>query len=488
MGTHPIFESDFDCLTESMDTIFKYIDDNQDRFIKRLADTVAIESVSAEFERRDECHKMMDVTKKQLEDLGATCEMVPNPKGVQTFPCGRQAKFPDIILGRLGTDPNKKTLLVYGHLDVQPAKIEDGWDTEPFVLQEKDGKLYGGGSTDDKGPVIAWINAIEAYQKNGVDLPVNLKFCLEGMEESGSEGLDQTVLGRTDFFGKEVDFVCISDNYWLGKQKPCLTYGLRGICYFFLTIKCASADLHSGLFGGAVPEAMTDLVQLMSKLVDRDGKILVPGVYDTVDPVTEAERKSYEAIDFDMEEYQKDIGTNALLKKDKIELLMNRWRHPTLSLHGIEGAYSDQGAKTVIPRQVIGKFSLRLVPSQLPDQIEKNVTDYIMKLHAESGSKNEISLSMGHGGKPWVADVNDPNFQAGRAAIKQVFGVEPDFTREGGSIPVTLTFQEATGKNVMLLPLGMADDGAHSQNEKFNRTNYINGIKVLASYLDHVSK
>lgn len=308
------------------------------------------------------------------------------------------------------------------------------------------------------------------------------------MEESGSEGLDETVLGRTDFFGKEVDFVCISDNYWLGKKKPCLTYGLRGICYFFLKIKCAAADLHSGLFGGAVREAMTDLVGLMSKLVDGSGKILVPGVYDTVDAVTEAERKSYEAIDFDMAEYQKDIGTNELLKKDKIELLMNRWRHPTLSLHGIEGAYSDQGAKTVIPREVIGKFSLRLVPSQLPDQIEKNVTDYVMKLHAESGSKNEISLSMGHGGKPWVADVTDPNFQAGRAAIKQVFGVEPDFTREGGSIPVTLTFQEATGKNVMLLPLGMADDGAHSQNEKFNRTNYINGIKVLASYIDHVSK
>ena len=200
--------------------------------------------MSAEFERRDECHRQMKVAKGQLEELGATVEMVKNPAGIQTFPDGRQAEFPDIILARLGTDPNKKTLLVYGHLDVQPAKLEDGWDTEPFVLQEKDGKLYGRGSTDDKGPVIAWINAIEAYQKNGVDLPVNLKFCLEGMEESGSEGLDQTVLGRTDFFGKEVDFVCISDNYWLGKQKPCLTYGLRGICYFFLTIKCASADLH----------------------------------------------------------------------------------------------------------------------------------------------------------------------------------------------------------------------------------------------------
>jgi len=232
---------------------------------------------------------------------------------------------------------------------------------------------------------------------------------------------------------------------------------------------------------------MTDLFQIMSKLVDRNGKILVPGIYDTVDPVTDEELASYGPIDFDVEEYRKDIGTNALLKTDKAELLMNRWRNPTLSLHGIEGAYADPGAKTVIPRQVIGKFSLRLVPSQTPEQIEKNVTDYINKLHAESGSKNELSLSMGHGGRPWVADISDPNFRAGHAAIKQVFNVDPDYTREGGSIPVTLTFQEATGKNVMLLPMGMADDGAHSQNEKFNRANYIQGTKVLASYMSNLA-
>ena len=199
---------------------------------------------------------------------------------------------------------------------------------------------------------------------------------------------------------------------------------------------------------------MTDLFGIMSQLVDRSGKILVPGIYDTVDPVTDEEMASYGPIDFDVEGYRKDIGTNALLKTDKAELLMNRWRNPTLSLHGIEGAYSDPGAKTVIPRQVIGKFSLRLVPSQTPEQIEKCVTEYINKLHADSGSKNELELSMGHGGRPWVADITDPNFRAGHKAIKSVFGVDPDYTREGGSIPVTLTFQEATGKNVMLLPMG----------------------------------
>uniref|UniRef100_A0A3B4FPZ2 Cytosolic non-specific dipeptidase n=1 Tax=Pundamilia nyererei TaxID=303518 RepID=A0A3B4FPZ2_9CICH len=172
--------------------------------------------------------------------------------------------LPPIILGQLGSDPAKKTVCIYGHLDVQPANIDDGWDTEPFTLVEKDGKLYGRGSTDDKGPVLAWFNCIEAYQKIGKDLPINIKFCFEGMEESGSEGLDDLVFSRKDTFFKDVDYVCISDNYWLGKNKPCITYGLRGICYFFIEVKsCWIIDLHSGVFGGSVHEAMTDLIALM---------------------------------------------------------------------------------------------------------------------------------------------------------------------------------------------------------------------------------
>lgn len=141
---------------------------------------------------------------------------------------------------------------MYGHLDVQPALIEDGWDTEPFVLTERDGKLFGRGSTDDKGPVLCWLHAIEGFQTLGIDLPVNVKFIFEGMEESGSEGLDELLFARKDTFLADVDYVCISDNYWLGKEKPCITYGLRGVCYFFIEVQCADKDLHSGVFGGTV--------------------------------------------------------------------------------------------------------------------------------------------------------------------------------------------------------------------------------------------
>lgn len=149
-------------------------------------------------------------------------------------------------------DPKKKTVLLYGHLDVQPALLEDGWDTEPFVLTEKDGKLYGRGSTDDKGPVLCWLHAIEAFQAQKIQLPVNVKFVFEGMEESGSEGLDELLFARKDDFLSDIDYVCISDNYWLGTDHPCITYALRGICYFYVEVECASKDLHSGVFGGTV--------------------------------------------------------------------------------------------------------------------------------------------------------------------------------------------------------------------------------------------
>ncbi|XP_049606552.1 cytosolic non-specific dipeptidase [Syngnathus scovelli] len=465
--------------------LFKYVDEHQELYIERLAEWVGVQSVSAWPEKRDEIKKMMQMAAKDIVRLGGTVEMVDI--GQQELSSGDKIPLPPIILGHLGSDPGKKTVCIYGHLDVQPANIDDGWDTEPFTLIEKDGKLYGRGSTDDKGPVLAWFNCIEAYQKIQQELPINIKFCFEGMEESGSEGLDELVFSRKDSFFKDVDYVCISDNYWLGKTKPCITYGLRGICYFFIEVDGCEKDLHSGVFGGSVHEAMMDLISLMGSLLDRRGKILIPGIYDDVAPLTDDERQLYEKIEFDLEEYCKDVGVGQLLHSTKEQILMHRWRYPSLSLHGIEGAFSDTGAKTVIPRKVNGKFSIRLVPDMDPKVVEKKVTDYLQKKFAELESPNKLKVSMGHGAKAWVSDFNHPHYMAGRKAMKTVFGVEPDLTREGGSIPVTLTFQEATGRNVMLLPVGSSDDGAHSQNEKLNRTNYIQGIKMLGAYFHEVS-
>uniref|UniRef100_A0A669D0Q2 Cytosolic non-specific dipeptidase n=1 Tax=Oreochromis niloticus TaxID=8128 RepID=A0A669D0Q2_ORENI len=470
--------------------LFKYVDDHQDLYVQRLAEWVGVQSVSAWPEKRGEIKKMMEMAAKDIERLGGTVELVD--VGKQKLPSGEEIPLPPIILGQLGSDPAKKTVCIYGHLDVQPANIDDGWDTEPFTLVEKDGKLYGRGSTDDKGPVLAWFNCIEAYQKIGKDLPINIKFCFEGMEESGSEGLDDLVFSRKDTFFKDVDYVCISDNYWLGKNKPCITYGLRGICYFFLEVKSywitVGGETHKTCTQGCLVSFNHAFVtSCTGSLVDKRGKILVPGIYDSVAPLTAEEQKLYEKIDFDLDEYCKDVGVGRLLHDTKEQILMHRWRYPSLSLHGIEGAFSEAGAKTVIPRKVIGKFSIRLVPDMDPKAVEKQVIDHLQKKFAELGSPNKLKVNMGHGAKAWVSDFNHPHYMAGRKAMKTVFGVEPDLTREGGSIPVTLTFQEATGRNVMLLPVGSSDDGAHSQNEKINRSNYIQGVKLLGAYFHEVS-
>merc|ERR1719228_313180 len=394
----------------------------------------------------------------ELKALGASIEYVD--LGTQTLPDGQVLKLPPALMGELGTDKDKKTLLVYGHLDVQPAAKEDGWDTDPWVLTESDGKLYGRGSTDDKGPVLGWIHAPQAYQECGIPQPVNFKFCFEGMEESGSEGLDKMLFDRKDTkFMQEVDYCCIE-------------------------VECASKDLHSGVFGGTVNEGMVDLIWMMNQLVDEEGNILVEGLMDSVAPLTPEEAAKYTNIDFDPEEYRGDIGTPGRLMhgQDKVKTLMARWRYPSLSLHGIQGAFADPGAKTVIPRKVVGKFSIRIVPNQTPEGVEKTVVDYCNKVWSTRNSPNKMVASMFHGGRCWLSDPDHPNYVAGSRATQMVYGVEPDLTREGGSIPVTLTLQEATGKNVILLPMGAADDGAHSQNEKIDIRNYIEGTKLLGAY------
>ncbi|GMT35366.1 hypothetical protein PFISCL1PPCAC_26663, partial [Pristionchus fissidentatus] len=462
------------------DQVYKTIDEKTELFVARLAEAVAIPSVSAEPKRRGEVIRMCKWAETALQKIGCTTELVD--AGMQPTESG-EIPLPPIVFGVLGTDKTKKTVLVYGHLDVQPAEKSDGWNTDPFVLTEIDGKMFGRGSTDDKGPVIAWVNAIESMQASGVELPVNVKFVLEGMEESGSEGLEETLNKRQGDFLHDVDFVCISDNYWLGKNKPCLTYGLRGICYYTVEVQCAKQDLHSGSFGGSVHEAMNDLVWIMGQLSDVKGNILIPGIMDQVAAITAEEKAIYTAMDFDHVDYGNDIGAHGLTRETKEEVLMNRWRFPSLSLHGIEGAFSQGGAKTVIPAKVIGKFSIRSVPDMTPEATDAAVLKHLNELWAKRGSPNRFNPVAYHSGKPWVTDFSDPHFQAGARAIKRVFGCEPDYTREGGSIPITLVFQELTGKNVMMLPIGQCDDMAHSQNEKLSRNNYIQGTKVLASYL-----
>ncbi|KAI9318932.1 hypothetical protein BX666DRAFT_1921220 [Dichotomocladium elegans] len=469
------------------DQFLEYVESNQESFIERLRKAVAIPSVSSDPARRQDVFRMADFLVDELEALGAV-NIVRRDPGLQNFH-GQEIPLPPIVLATVGSDPAKKTVLVYGHYDVQPALKEDGWNTEPFELvEDEQHRLIGRGSSDDKGPVLGWINVIEAHKKQGIELPVNIKFCLEGMEESGSEGLEKVICEEANGYFSDVDCVCISDNYWLGTTKPCLTYGLRGVSYFHLTIKGPARDLHSGVFGGTVHEPMTDLFAVMSKLVSPDGKILVPGIYDKVRELSEAEQRTYDNLDFDMSELHDAVGSKTNIQDNVRELLQHRWRWPSLSLHGVEGAFYNPGDKTVVPARVVGKFSIRTVPDMQPAEVTELVRKYVTEEFNKLGSKNEMDIRCSHDGNYWLASPENWSYVAATKAVERVYNVKPDLTREGGSIPVTLCFQDALNKTVLLLPMGRGDDGAHSINEKLDRSNYIQGTKLLGIYLYEVSE
>jgi Cys-Gly metallodipeptidase DUG1 len=367
----------------------------------------------------------------ELKALGAEVQL--RPLGKQ--PGKEHLDLPPVVIARYGNDKSKRTILVYGHYDVQPALKDDGWATDPFTLtiDEKD-RMYGRGSTDDKGPVLGWLNAIEAHQEARVDFPVNLLMCFEGMEEYGSEGLDEFIEVEAKKYFKDADAVCISDNYWLGTEKPCLTYGLRGCNYYSVTVSGPGQDLHSGVFGGTAQEPMTDLVRVLGKLVDTNGKILIPGLDDLVAPLTDDEKSLYGGISFTMDNLYESLGSTTGIYPDKENTLMARWRYPSLSVHGIEGAFSAPGAKTVIPAKVIGKFSIRTVPNMESDDVNRLVYKYINDEFAKLASKNKLEVSLQHAGKWWVASPKHWNFSAASKAVEQVFGVKPDMTREGGRL------------------------------------------------------
>ncbi|RKP09262.1 hypothetical protein THASP1DRAFT_28940 [Thamnocephalis sphaerospora] len=469
----------------TVDKFFEHVDKQQDDYVQRLREIVAIPSVSCDLAYRKDVVRMGEWLINELEKLGATTKRVE--PGTQVLE-GQTIDLPPVVLGTYGTDPNKKTLLVYGHYDVQPALKEDGWRTDPWQLTEdQQGRMFGRGSTDDKGPVLGWLCVIQAHKDLGLELPVNLKFCFEGMEESGSEGLDDVIHQEANAYFQGVDAVCISDNYWLGKTKPCLTYGLRGVSYYRITIAGPGQDLHSGVFGGTVHEPMTDLVNVMARLVTPEGKILVPGIMDEVAPLTDEERATYQGLEFSMKEFCAAAGSECNVHEDVEATLMHRWRYPSLSLHGIEGAFHAPGAKTVIPAKVIGKFSIRTVPNQTPARVTELVKEHVKAEFAKLNSRNTLDVDCLHDGKWWISSPNHPNFVAGARAVERVFGAKPDLTREGGSIPVTLTFQDALQKNVLLLPMGACDDGAHSINEKLDRRNFVEGIKLLGAYLHELS-
>ncbi|PWA02408.1 hypothetical protein BB558_001453 [Smittium angustum] len=472
-------------MEENLSKFFNYVNDNSQYLVSQLREAVAIPSVSADITKRPEVFRMAEWIKSRLTKLGADAKLVdPGTQELQ----GQTVQLPPIVLSRYGNDPQKKNVLVYCHYDVQPAVKSDGWETDPFDLVEKeDGRLVGRGASDDKGHLIGWLLTLEAFCKLGIELPINLLFCFEGMEESGSVGLGKVVADEANKWLKGVDYTIISDSSWNTKSKPTIGYGLRGNNYFSIDVSGPVADLHSGVFGGVVQEPMVVLSKLLASLVGVDGKINIPGIYDQVMELTEEEEKTYHKTSLTREDLENSLGGDYLMQKDVVQSLMHRGRYPSLTIHGVEGAFYDSGSKTVIPASVKGKFSIRSVPYMDPATIKKITVEYIEKEFRKLNSKCKLEVVTMRQGMWWYSSPNLRINVAVTKSMKRVYGTEPEYVRGGGSVPITMIFEEQLKSDVLLLPMGTYADGAHSTNEKLDKYNFIEGIKHFSALIHELS-
>lgn len=466
---------------EALASFYAKVDELESIFIDRLGDAIKIPSISAYADSRKDVFAMSEWVATKLKAVGV--DVTLKDLGKQE---GTDLDLPPLVLGRYGSDPDKPTVLVYSHYDVQPASIEDGWKHEPFVMTvEEDGKICGRGTSDDKGPLIGWINMIEAFQKVDVDVPANLVFCFEGMEETASFGLRQGLEDEADKYFKDVDVVCITDVVWVSDEQISVPQGLRGIIFYLVTITGAKVDAHSGGFGGQISEPMTDMVNIMSSLVDSNGKILVPGIYDNVQAVTKEEYESYQKLNISEDSLYGGTGGRSL-HDNQADALVARWKKPSLSLHRIENALPGAGAVTSIPAKLVGKFSIRTVPFMKWEDIDQRVRKHIKDRFESLGSKNDIEIEC-HPNDWFYEEASHWNYKAAIQATRDVWGVDPALTCEGGSIPIALDFKKTLKKNVLLMPVGRPTDGQHSNNEKLDKSNYINAIKLYGAYLKEVT-
>jgi len=325
--------------------------------------------------------------------------------------------------------------------------------------------------------VFMHLKAVEAHLKQTGRLPVNMKFILEGEEEVGSEHLDDFIKAHKQELAADV--VVISDSPMFARGVPSICYGLRGLVYFQLDLRGSSTDLHSGSFGGAVANPAFVLAQMIAQMKDRSGRVKIPGFYDDVQPLQDAERQAWASLPFNEKKYRKDFGIPKVYGESGYSTLERTWARPTLEVNGMLSGFTGEGAKTVLPAVAMAKISMRLVPNQDPNKIadlfQKYVEDVVPKTV-------ELKITRMHGGKPWMTSFDNPFVQAAGRAIERGFGQRPIFTREGGSIPVVSTFQEVLGLPSVLFGVGLPDENAHAPNEKLDVSNFHNGI-IASAYL-----
>jgi acetylornithine deacetylase/succinyl-diaminopimelate desuccinylase-like protein len=457
-------------MTATADALETYLDANHDRRLASYEEFLRIPSVSALPEHADDCRRAAEFLAGELRTIGVEHVDVAETRGHP------------LVYGDWLKAEGAPTVLVYGHYDVQPPDPIDEWVKAPFEPLIRDGRMLARGAADDKAQVHMHVRATEAILATRGRLPVNLKFLFEGDEEMSSAHLDQWLEENRARLG--ADLAVISDTGFFEGNLPAVTIGLRGISYFQVDVLGTAVDLHSGVFGGAVQNPANALAHIIAALKGTDGRILVPGFYDDVVPLSDRDRGAFAALPFEDEAYRAEHGLAAPVGEPGYTTLERRGARPTLDVNGIWGGFQGEGAKTIIPASAHAKISCRLVVNQRPDRIYDLVREHILRV-APEGCRVEIT-NLG-GGLPSLTPMDHPATQAAVRAIEATFGRPPLFIREGGSIPVCASFESILGLPVVLLGFANPDCNAHAPNESMILANYETGIRTIARYWDELA-
>lgn len=446
-----------------------YAREHRADFLGFLNQILKIPSISTETEKSQDVRQCAQVIARKLTDTG-----IENVQILDT------EKHPIIYGDHLHAGPSMPTILIYGHYDVQPVDPVDLWKTDPFAATIDGDYLFARGSSDMKGQFVACLAAVESVMKTG-QLPVNIKFILEGEEEIGSPSLHKFLVEHKPLLSADV--VLNPDTGMISPDLPTIVYGLRGLAYFEIRVFGPDRDLHSGSFGGVVHNPAIVLCELVAGMHDSQGRVTLPGFYDQVLPITSQEREELARLNMDDAYYCKQTGVSAIRGEEGYTSVERIGGRPTLDVNGFLSGFTGHGAKTIIPAKAMVKISTRLVPNQKPEEIHQQLVAY-MQQNAPETIRWEVELIST--GNPSISDINMPETKALAQALETVWNVKPTYKREGGSVPVTADLQEILGIDSVLTGFGLPDDNIHSPNERLHLPTWEKGILALVHFFFNV--
>ena len=448
----------------AQDEVRAYLEANAQRFETDLMELLRIPTISADPSHRDDMRRGADWLVTFLTKIGLPrVELLPT-HGVAP-----------VVYAESPRVQGAPTVLVYGHYDVQPVDPLNEWERPPFEPVIENGRMYGRGTSDDKGQFMTHIFSTEAWMKAVGRAPVNLKFCFEGEEETSSQGLEELLEQEPERFA--CDVMAVSDMEQFAPGQPALSCGLRGISYCEVELTGPNRDLHSGTFGGAVTNPVNTLAKILANVVESHGRIQIPGFYDHVVDLSEEERKLLGELPFSEKTFFEEIGVAGGIGEEGYTPLERRWTRPTFDLNGIWGGFQGEGAKTVLPAKAGAKFSFRLVPNQDP----KKVADAAQRWIADQLPVGiTMKFTWHHGGRGVLTPISSPFFLAAADAVTEGFGTAPLYIRDGGSIPIIAKFAQIVDPVMVLIGLGLDMDRIHSPNESFSMEDFHRGIRTSA--------